>query len=174
VSNISIKTDRLCLQKLKLEDAQTVFLYRSNYAVSRYQSFHPKNINDVVYFINKNTQHIDIDNTWYQFGIYLHSGELIGDFGVHFIDKQNGICEIGYTIRPEYQRKGYGKEAAIGVLKHLFGQMEKSEIIASIDPRNEPSKKMLESLGFSIKKAQMDDIEYALVKENFRLTIAST
>ena len=162
------------MQKLKLEDAQTVFIYRSNDAVSRYQSFHPKALEDVIRFINDNTKNIDIDNSWFQLGIYLHSGELIGDFGIHFINKQDGICEIGYTIKPESQRKGYGKEAALGVVNYLFVKMNKNKIIASIDPRNEPSKKMLESMGFEIIEQKPDDIEYVLLRKNFRLTIAST
>jgi len=85
VSSITIKTERLLLKKLKLEDAQTVFLYRSNDAVSRYQKFHPKTLEDAINFITENTKHIDIDDSWFQLGIYLHSGELIGDFGIHFV-----------------------------------------------------------------------------------------
>ncbi len=172
VNNIIIKTERLLLQKLKLEDAQTVFLYRSNDAVSRYQTFHPTTIDDVITFIRENTKQIDIDDSWFQLGIYLHSGELIGDFGIHFINKQYGICEIGYTIKPDKQRKGYGKEAALSVLNYLFGIMKKNEIIASVDPRNEPSKKMLESMGFKIKEQKSDDIEYILLRKDFKLTNA--
>jgi len=174
VSSITIKTERLLLKKLKLEDAQTVFLYRSNDAVSRYQKFHPKTLEDAINFITENTKHIDIDDSWFQLGIYLHSGELIGDFGIHFINKQHGICEIGYTIKPDKQRKGYGKEAALGVLNYLFEIMKKNEIIASIDPRNEPSKKMLEGMGFELKEQKPDDIKYVLLRKNFQLTIAST
>ena len=174
MSNINIRTDRLHMQKLKLEDAQTVFLYRSNDAVSRYQSFHPKALEEVIHFIDDNTKNIDIDDSWFQLGIYLYSGKLIGDFGIHFINKQYGICEIGYTIKPDNQRKGYGKEAVLGVLNYLFGIMKKNEILASIDPRNEPSKRILEGIGFEIKEQKSDDIEYVLLRKNFRLTIAST
>jgi RimJ/RimL family protein N-acetyltransferase len=173
VSNITIKTDRLYTQKLNIEDAKTVFLYRSNDVVSRYQSFHPKALEDVIHFIENNTKDINIDDSWFQLGIYLYSGELIGDFGIHFINKQKGICEIGYTIKPESQRKGYGKEAALGVLNYLFGKMKKSEIIASIDPRNAPSKKMLESMGFEIIEQKPDDIEYVLRRKNFRVNSTS-
>ena len=166
--DINIKTQRLHLCKLKLEDAQIVFDYRSDDAVSNYQSFHPKSLADVVQFINETTKCIDTDDTWFQLGIYLHSGELIGDFGIHFVNMQNGTCEIGYTIKPEYQGKGYGKEAAIGALTFLFGELKKKEIIASIDPRNEPSRRMLEGMGFEIKEQKADDIEYALSRNNFR------
>jgi RimJ/RimL family protein N-acetyltransferase len=131
----------------------------------RYQSFHPETLEDVVRFITENTQHIDLDDSWFQLGIYLHSGELIGDFGLHFINRQNGICEIGYTINPHHQRNGYGKEAALGVLGYLFDVMKKHEIIASIDPDNEPSKKMLEGMGFKIKEQKADDITYALSRK---------
>jgi [ribosomal protein S5]-alanine N-acetyltransferase len=174
VNSIIIKTERLYMEKLKQEDAQTVFLYRSNDTVSMYQTFHPKTLQDVIEFIKSNTKHIDIDDSWFQLGIYLLSGKLIGDFGIHFIDNKTGICEIGYTINPDNQRKGYGKEATLGVLNYLFGIMKKNEIIASIDPRNEPSKRMIEGMGFEIKEQKPDDIEYVLSRKKFRLTTAST
>jgi len=56
----------------------------------------------------------------------------------------------------------------------LFEIMKKNEIIASIDPRNEPSKKMLEGMGFELKEQKPDDIKYVLLRKNFQLTIAST
>lgn len=162
-----IKTARLYLQKLKAGDAETVFLYRSNDGVSRYQSFHPKTRQDVIRFIMDNTKHIDVDHTWFQLGIHLLSGELIGDFGIHFISKHEGICEIGYTIRPEYQRRGFGREAATGVLAYLFETMEKKEVRASIDPNNEPSRKMIESMGFTLKAQKPNDLEYTVSREDF-------
>jgi RimJ/RimL family protein N-acetyltransferase len=174
LNNVNIKTARLHLKKLRLEDAQTVFLYRSSDAVSKYQSFHPKVLEEVIRFIADNTKYIDIDNTWFQLGIYLSSGKLIGDFGIHFINKHDGICEIGYSIGVEYQRQGYGKEAAFGVLHYLFETMKKNKVIASIDPKNEASKRMLEALGYKITEQTTDNIEYELFKNNFQLIKLST
>ena len=165
-NDILIKTDRLFMKRLEVSEAPIVFIYRSDKAVSVYQSFHPQTIADVIQFIQNNTISIDVDNTWYQLGIHLHNGELIGDFGIHFINREKGKCEIGYTIRPEYQRKGYGKESVYGVIQYLYETMNKNEVIASVDPRNEASKRMLESIGFLRKEQQNnDDIEYVMFRK---------
>lgn len=145
---ILIRTDRLNLKKLEMADAPAVFAYRSDAAVSRYQSFRPQTLAEVQTFIAANTVRPDVDGTWFQLGIHLYSGELIGDFGIHFIDSIQGSCEIGYTIRPEYQRRGLGSEAARGVIRFLFETMGKREIRACIDDGNLASLKMIEALGF--------------------------
>ncbi len=145
---ILIRTDRLYLKKLEMADVPAVFAYRSDVAVSRYQSFRPQTLNEVQAFISANTVRPDVDGSWFQLGIHLHSGELIGDFGIHFLESLQGSCEIGYTVRPEYQRRGLGSEAARGVIRFLFETMGKREIRASIDDGNSASRKMIEGLGF--------------------------
>ncbi|MCK7535725.1 MAG: GNAT family N-acetyltransferase [Marinilabiliales bacterium] len=60
------------------------------------------------YFINgRVSPAIDINGYWFQFVITLKlSGELIGDIGLHFFDKENKQVEIGFTLNKDYQKKG--------------------------------------------------------------------
>ncbi|WP_430474186.1 GNAT family N-acetyltransferase [Thalassospira lucentensis] len=55
--------------------------------------------------------------------------------------------EIGWRLHPDHWGKGFAFEAARSLLDHAFAQMELPCIIAAIDPRNEPSKKLAERLG---------------------------
>jgi RimJ/RimL family protein N-acetyltransferase len=167
LEEIVISTRRLLLVKLRVDDAERVYRYRSLPEVNKYQSFHPNNIHEVTQFITENTISINEDNSWYQLGVYLSSGDLIGDLGIHFISKDQGICEIGYTINPSYQNQGYGKEAVIGVIKYLFDLLEKRVIIASIDNGNIASHKLVETIGFKVKNKTKDYIEYQLTKSEY-------
>ncbi len=91
------------------------------------------------------------------------------DIGIHFIDNTSGICEIGYTVRPEYQRQGYGKEAVIGVIRYLFDTLNKNEINAFLDPSNDASKRLVEKIGFKIRKERetdQNDLVYVLFKKD--------
>ena len=55
---------------------------------------------------------------WHQLGIYLaESEELIGDCGFKLLDENR--AEIGYTIAPDYQNRGFGFEAIQSLLNFL-------------------------------------------------------
>jgi RimJ/RimL family protein N-acetyltransferase len=173
---VIIHTLRLHIKKIGLEDALDMFEYRSNGAVSKHQSFKPKTIDSVKIFLEKNTKEFNIQDKWFQFGVYLNS-KMIGDIGIHFIGPENMQCEIGYTISHQYQRNGYGKESVNGVVNYLFKEMNKHRIVASLNPKNKASIELLKSLGFRreglFRKSILsngnweDDLIYALLREEW-------
>lgn len=175
--HVSIETPRLSLHDLSINDSMAMFEYRKNENVKLYQSFHPENIEEVKNFILSNSSDFDIENRWFQIGIYLE-GVLIGDMGIHFIGPDNRQCEIGYTISVEYQKKGYGKEAVGHLLDFLFNHMRKHRVIASLNPENIASIALLESLGFRkegiFKKSIYntdhweDDLIYAILDDEWK------
>jgi len=183
---VFIKTPRLVLRTLNVKDAPSMFLYRSLPAIYRYQSFKPNTIKEVEHFITENTQYFNKEGTWHQLAIELEE-RLIGDIGLHFIGPMNLHCEIGYTVDPHFQHKGYGREAVGYVLKYLFEERKKHKVIASVDPENIPSIKLLEDLGFKREgilrksiyeeKEWKDDLVYGMLEEEWekiRLTKAAT
>ncbi len=115
---ILLSTERLILKDLSKDDAQDFFRYRSNFEVSMYQAFHPKSVNAAASFIENNTENFNQEETWFQTGIFLEN-TLIGDIGIHFTGPDNRQCEIGCTIAPEYQNKGYASEAVAKVVYYL-------------------------------------------------------
>ncbi len=176
MKNINIQTKRLNIKNINIAHADVMFSYRSNPLVYQYQSFRPKSLREVEEFINTYTKLFNIEGNWFQVGIFLDSN-LIGDIGIHFVGPNNSQCEIGYTISPEYQNQGYGSEAVYAVVDYLFCDMKKHRIIASVDPRNTPSFKLLEKIGFRkeahFKKSVLieneweDDVIYGLLKEEW-------
>jgi RimJ/RimL family protein N-acetyltransferase len=175
-----IETQRLFLQALETEDAQAMYAYRSDAAVSRYQSWRPTGEAAVRESIQKiHETGFNVVNTWFQLGIYLKSSkELIGDLGVHFIPPDNRQTEIGFTVSPTYQRQGYAGEAVRALILYLFRTLHKHRITASVDPRNSASIALLEKLGMRreahfrksiwLDDGWGDDVIYAVLQEEWR------
>ncbi len=179
MDNITITTDRLLLRPIQKSDAKSVFRYRSDAFTNIYQGWIPKTIDDVVSFIeNRVSPTININGTWFQLVIISKDDNtIIGDIGLHFIDPENKQVEIGCTIDKNYQKQGYASEALSGVFPYLFKTLDKHRIIASIDPRNEGSIKLVERLGFR-KEAHfkesilqdgewLDDLVYGMLRKEW-------
>lgn len=172
-----ITTDRLLLRKLEITDSEEFFTYRSLPEVCEYQSFMPRNISEAGGFIRKIPVEANIPNTWFQLAIVnKNEDRLIGDIGIHFLE-DNAQVEIGYTLAPSYQGKGYAIEALKAVLNYVFSNLKKHRITASVDPNNSKSIRLLERLGMRkeahfIKSYRMgdmwvDDCIYAMLKEEW-------
>ncbi len=172
-----IKTNRLFLRTLDIQDKEVFYRYRSMAEVYKYQSWCPKDIGEVEKFIEENRKICpNTRNTWLQLAICLQDGQLIGDMGIHFIE-DNYQAEIGYTLSPAFQGKGYAIEAVKAILDYLFSKLKKHRITASVDPDNIKSIRLLENVGFRkeahfIKSFRMndqwyDDCIYAILTEEW-------
>ena len=85
------------------------------------------------------------------------SGAILGYTGVNWcmFEGQRRL-EFGWRLVPEARGKGYATEAARTVLG-IAEQSFHGEILAMIDPTNEPSSNVARKLGFSFwKQAEFD------------------
>lgn len=86
---------------------------------------------------------------WYQFVVERRGdGAVIGDLGAGFGLPGERQVEIGYRILPEYQRRGYAREAAAALIDYLVAEHGIHRIVAVAAAPNEASKALLRSLGF--------------------------
>ena len=176
---IQINSDRLLLRSIQIEDADSIFLYRSNAVVNQYQGWIPKTIEDVHNFIiNKVSTEINHPGTWFQFVIIeKEHSKIIGDIGVHFLSSDAFLVELGCTLSQEYQGKGYAFEAVKATINYLFDELGKHRIVVSIDSRNLPSIRLIERLGFrkkglvkensELNGEWVDDLVYAVLKDEW-------
>ena len=63
--------------------------------------------------------------------------------------KPEGDVEIGYSTLPEFQRKGYGTEAARALIAYLFQRDDVASVSAQTFPRLPESIKVMERCGMS-------------------------
>ena len=176
---IQINSDRLLLRPIQMEDADSVFQYRSDDFVNQYQGWRPKTIGDVHDFIaNKVSSEINRQGTWFQFVIIVKDdNELIGDIGVHFLESDAFQVEIGCTLSRKYHGKGFAFEAVKATINYIFDELGKRRIVASIDSRNRPSIRLIERLGFckkglikensELNSEWVDDLVYAMLKDEW-------
>lgn len=56
--------------------------------------------------------------------------------------------DLGFAILPDYMRKGYAREAAIGLLAWAESELHVYDVLGLCDPTNEGSNGVFRSLGF--------------------------
>jgi len=177
--DLEIITRRLRLSRLAPSDVMAIYEYRSDPEVCRYQSFEPGSIEDAAAFTARLQGYpFDTPGTWFQFAIrQAGSAEVIGDVGVHFPDDSPRQAEIGFTLAPAYQGRGYATEAVSALIEHLLGSCKKHRVFASVDPRNIRSVALLERLGMRqeahfreslwFKGEWVDDVIYAILRSEW-------
>lgn len=69
-------------------------------------------------------------------------------FGLYYTD-QGDIRQgtVGYSIARQHQGQGYATEALGALLRFAFSELKMHRVVASLDPRNAPSYRVLERLG---------------------------
>jgi aminoglycoside 6'-N-acetyltransferase len=170
----NLKTRRLHIHAMTAADAGALFAYRSLPEVYRYQGFAPGAVSDAQEFILRSDGRGD--SGWQQLGVYMNdTGELTGDCGYRIFDECQ--AEIGFTVAPASQGRGYAGEAASALLGWLFVERNLHRVIASTDPQNAPSIRVLERLGFRceghalrsmrIRGEWVDDLQYALLHDEY-------
>jgi RimJ/RimL family protein N-acetyltransferase len=186
-----VLTQRLSLRDLLPSDAEYMFRYRTDPEVLRYQSWHPQSVDDVQSFISGISTHEFNAPGWYQIGIAPRSdGTLIGDCGIHILETDSRIAEIGITIAPAHQSNGYATEALNAILNVLFSTLGKHRVFASVDPGNVRSIALMERVGMRkeahfvqslwFKDKWVDDVIFAMLAGewqshlNFRTTTTRT
>jgi RimJ/RimL family protein N-acetyltransferase len=159
---------------LQQDDGNNMFAYRSHPAVLQYQSWQPHSLEEVQSFISSMSKLKFNTPGWYQIAIALRSdGRLIGDIGIHILESDPRIVEIGITIAPTYQGNGYATEALNAILNLLFISLCKHRVFASVDPRNLPSMALMKRIGLRqeghfiqsvwFKENWADDVVFALL-----------
>jgi ribosomal-protein-alanine N-acetyltransferase len=85
----------------------------------------------------------------FKWGIALRdSNTIIGTTTLFNLNLDNGRAELGYAMGHAYWGKGYMNEALTALVSHVFDVMELRRLEADVDPRNAPSIRTLERLGF--------------------------
>ncbi|MGD7044851.1 GNAT family N-acetyltransferase [Jeotgalibacillus proteolyticus] len=139
---MKIKTKRLDIRDFKSQDWQEVWLYTSKKDVMTYMPEGVLSKEAAKELVDQNSS----DNAE-KFPIILRENDqLIGHLVFHpyFGDH---TYEIGWVMNPAYQNKGYASEAARAVLEYGFSELKLHRIIATCQPENEASFRVMEKIG---------------------------
>ncbi|MFZ4721508.1 MAG: GNAT family N-acetyltransferase [Ilumatobacteraceae bacterium] len=174
-------TERLDVRMLVASDADVVAAYRNDPAVNAMQDW------DLPYTPERARDRLAAQahltgptaGEWVNLGVVLRdgpdAGTLIGDLACH-LDDTASVAEIGYTLRTEFQGKGYASEGAGALVDHLLATTGIHRIEASLDTANVPSMRVLEAIGmqfetltrqsYPLRGRWDDDLRYAMLRED--------
>ena len=85
-------------------------------------------------------------------------GRAVGSAGFH-APPSDGMAELGYAILAADRRKGYAREAVIGLMDWARGTGRVSTFRAAIAPDNRASQALVASLGFVRVGEQIDPVD---------------
>ncbi len=163
-----IKTERLKLRILEVEDIDAVMSFWGNNEVMKYcggSSGHRSQIASAI----KNYRKSQNERGFSAFAVVLQeNNEVIGACGYNYTENNN-VIELIYHFAKAYWGKGYATEASRACIKYAKENLNINKIIASVDPTHDISRKILEKLGFQYKgmkwfeETKQEDLFYELL-----------
>lgn len=144
-----LRTSRLLLRQITNEDAEAVFILRSDPLINKYiHRQAAKSIKEAYDFIEKITNN-QLNNSAIQWGI-TRSGnnQLIGNICLWNIDVKNNTAELGYSLLTDHFKQGIMQEALQAVKDYGFNVMKVKRIDAFTNKENVASLTLLARNGF--------------------------
>jgi RimJ/RimL family protein N-acetyltransferase len=174
-----IHTRRLRIRNLKPADLADFHAYRSNPLVTKYQGFDVFSKEQAEKFIREQTgKTFGNPGEWVQYGIEKKSdSRLIGDCAIKLDRHDIRLAEIGITVSPDEQRKGFARETLLAILNFLFSIDDFHRVTEIVDAENIASIQLLKSVGFRREGHFIENIffkgkwgseyQYAMLKQEW-------
>jgi ribosomal-protein-alanine N-acetyltransferase len=171
-----LKTSRLLLRPYHLDDVEDIMEFANNPEWSRYIPVaQPYTHAEATRYILQFVEMASVDGKGYAI---THHGKVLGGIRVRFFLHERR-AEIGYSIAPEYWRKGFALEALRVVLATLFDAVAEIEkICANVAYQNQASRALLEKIGFkpdtamtasiSIRGDFLEGIKYCILRSEWQ------
>ena len=144
-----IRTARLLIRPMRLEDAEGLWRRRSDPEVARYQNWALPYPRERAEELVKSVVAMDgpANDEWWMAAIAdPDTDEVVGDLALH-LGWESRSAEIGYTLAREHWGKGYAIEAASDLVAYLFGTVGVTRVFGMLHPENPASAMVLERLG---------------------------
>lgn len=169
---MNIQTERLCIRNFKESDWQALYEYTADPMVMHYLPEDAFTEKEAQQFVQENQ-----GENAEKFAVVLKAtDELIGHiaffryFGEH-------TYEIGWVFNPKHYQKGYATEAAQAVIHYGFTECKLHRIIATCQPENTASWRIMEKIGMRkegyfkkcipTKDGWWDEYYYAILAEEY-------
>lgn len=155
-----IETERLLIRKFMPSDAVDLYEYLSLPEIYRFEPGEPVSMEEASELAAERAE-----GDSFLAVVLKESGKLIGH--LYFEQRQPPefrTWELGYIFNPNYQRMGYGSEAAAALVKYAFATLHPHRIMARCDQKNPASWKLLEKIGF-IREGAFKQVAYFRLNE---------
>ena len=162
---IILETKRLILRHQVIEDLDALWALYCNPNITKYipdaPSTRAEAREELEWHMHGHPRHPEL-GLWAT--IHKETGKFIGRCGLLPWDIE-GVheVEVAYTIAQEYWGRGLASEAAQGILKYGFEQLNLARLICLIEPENIASQRVAEKMGMSLEKKvdlPLDGVNY--------------
>jgi RimJ/RimL family protein N-acetyltransferase len=131
------------------DDLEEFVAYRAHPEVERYQSWSNFTVDSGRALIESmRGLSPGVPGQWYQFAVEERaSATLVGDLAFRVNESEPREAEVGFSLAPPQQGKGYGTEALRALLGYAFGTLGLHRTFAVTDALNAPAAALLERVG---------------------------
>jgi [ribosomal protein S5]-alanine N-acetyltransferase len=161
----TLVTRRLALRRLSVEDADRMFAYLRDPALTEFVSWerHASIERTVLYLMTVEAAYRDGLLEWAV--TTRRGGRLVGTCGFTRLDLDHARGEIGYTVGRRFSGRGYATEAAAEVVRYGFEELGLHRIEAQCVVGNAASARVLEKIGMTFEGVLA---ERAAIRGGFR------
>lgn len=146
---LALTTDRLRLRALRHGDVPALVAIYSDASVMRYWSTPAWSSEDDAHAMLEEDLAAMASGEYVQLGVERpDDGALVGTCTLFDFNWQCRRGEVGYALGASYWGNGYMHEALVALLNYGFSALDLNRVEADVDPRNTPSAKTVERLGF--------------------------
>lgn len=145
-----LTTERLVLREVADHDVDAVFEMESDPVAMRYWSKPPmREVAEAVASVQRAKTYFP-SRSALRWSIARPADDwMIGHASLFEFNEQSGRADIGYGLAQRHWGQGYMHEALSAIVSYAFGPLGLRRLEADADPRNAPSCRALERLGFT-------------------------
>lgn len=151
------KTRRCKIREMTPQDAEALCALYQDAQIKRY-------MRDGFADVARQRQYIEdycrFTYAFYECGIWLiekrDTGKMIGKAGLEICEQG---AELGYALDADFRGQGYAYEACSAVLAYAKEEGLCEHVFARIEKENQPSRRLLERLGFYKTETDLENIE---------------
>ncbi len=157
-----LRTPRLRLRPLRLDDAQDLLEYQSDANTVRYIPWPERTPEQVLEALQQHA-HNAVEAPAHDGEYALFAWELadnakvIGQGNLGIASEANRHASIGWVTHPAFRRKGYALEATRALIGWGFSELALHRISATVDMRNLASARLAERLGMRLEASHRED-----------------
>lgn len=142
-------TPRLRARSFSPVDVEAFVAYRADPGVARYQSWSDYTLERGRSFVASLQEATPgVPGEWFQLALEARSsGTLVGDLALHVDADEPRQAEVGFTLAPEQQGKGYATEALAALVGYAFATFDLHRVVAVTDALNTPAAAVLGRVG---------------------------
>jgi len=146
------------LRQLNGADAPYVYVYSQNPLIYEFMPWDaPESVDDVRAFITEAMHRSDLE-LGYDFGVHRCGDDLLlGVVSLADISRRHRSAEVGYWLAKKFWNNGYMYQGQLLLLNYAFEELGLNRLQAKVSPRNTPSIRSIERLGFTCEGTLRED-----------------